>query len=127
MIIAFSVVIVNMHYTGLFTAYSNHIPHVYTKKISMSNIVSFAIGDVVQFTSVGRFNKDKLGTKGIVTDSSVSSGVLQYAVDGNAWIDKDHLALVHRATEETLAKVFQMQQDEEDGEHEDCEDEDDEG
>lgn len=92
----------------------------------MSKIVSFAIGDVVQFTNVGRFNKHKLGTKGIVTDSSVSSGVLQYAVDGNAWIDKDHLALVHRATEETLAQVFQMAKDEEDGDHEDCDDEDDE-
>lgn len=89
----------------------------------MTDVVSFAIGDVVKFVKAGQFNKRKLGTQGIITDSSAFSGSVRYAVDGNAWIDFDHLELVHRATVETLASVYKMLRDEEDEDIDDCEDE----
>ena len=66
--------------------------------------LSYAIGDVVTLN----------GKKGcIVTKADFNQGVVEYAVDLNAWFEYSELTFEHRATAETLAKIQKMIDDEE--------------
>ena len=60
------------------------------------------------------------GKKGcIVTKADFNQGVVEYAVDLNAWFEYSELTFEHRATAETLAKIQKMLDDEEDDEDDD--------
>ena len=75
--------------------------------------MSYAIGDVVTL-------KGKKGC--IVTNADFNQGVVEYAVDLNAWFEYSELTFEHRATAETLAKIQKMLDDEEDDEDDGGED-----
>jgi hypothetical protein len=85
--------------------------------------VSFAIGDVVEFVDRSKVTSRYAPEPGetiIVYGTDEYS--TEYGLNGTFWYDGENLRLVHRATEETLAKV-RADFDEEHGEEGDDDDE----
>lgn len=83
----------------------------------MENVISFAIGDVVSY--VTRTGEPSDGT---ITDASLNCGRLRYAIDGCAWfsLEENNIALLHRATEESLQQAKSLlDSDEEDSDDSD--------
>lgn len=85
-------------------------PNMANGRAEPASLLSYAIGDVVTL-------KGKKGC--IVTKADFNQGVVEYAVDLNAWFEYSELTFEHRATAETLAKIQKMLDDEEDDEDDD--------
>jgi hypothetical protein len=72
----------------------------------MPDFISFAIGDNVTYTRWGSIEE----THGIISDCSMSDGSLSYGIDGCAWfnVEDNHIKLVSRATEDSVAAIYSL-------------------
>lgn len=87
-----------------------------------SKRVSFAIGDVVEFTAAyikkHKFVSLRSG-KRLVTDISIRDTDVAYAVDGNAWFESNELQFVGQATKQTLQDALRRAREADGDEDED--------
>lgn len=88
--------------------------------------LSLAIGDQVEITETCRRSLRQPNHKGmsIITDVSISTGRLAYAVNGCAWYSSSDVVCIAEATEESIELAFKLSQDEEDEDLENADDED---
>ena len=68
--------------------------------------LTYAFGDVVLLE----------GKEGVVTDITITSDGVEYAVDGSAWFQYDDLEFVKRATKKTITASRKLLEEELEGE-----------